>query len=466
MSRCAIAMLALFVSFSVPGPVGRVARAETLYEALERAYRDNPRLTAGRAQLRAVDEDVSQALSGFRPTITIDGSAVTNSTETKLKHRDSVTTDGPTADTGLTLRQSLYSGGGTVASVAAAEESVKAQRFALLSTEQDVFYDVVDAYTSTWRDRSVLDLALSNEDRIRRQLQATRDRYRVGDVARTDVAQAEARLARARSDIEQAKANLAGSVAAYRDVTGIAPDQLEDPKPLENLPESIEAAHELAMQNPLVQSRQHLVENSLHTIDVARSNLLPTVDLLGDVSYTDRPAAGTDWRKNAQIGVVVSVPLYQGGRVYSEVRQTKQVLKQRRSELENSQRSIQRQVSTAWEVLQAARVAIVAIESQVKANRVALAGVQEEATVGQRTVLDVLDAEQELFQSQTDLVQARAAEVLAAYQLKSAVGQLTVASLDLDVPAYDPKIYYDRQRSKLFGVDGADLKAAFKHQVE
>ena len=439
---------AVFDALLFAGRGGDGVRAETLDEALERTYRENPRLVAGRAQLRAVDETVPQALSGYRPTITVDNEVLSRDVET-----DRTEYDGSTASTALNLRQSIYSGGGTTANVAAAEETVRAQRAILVSLEQDVLLDVVDAYTSTWRDRSVLELAQTNRGRIARQLEATRDRFRVGDVARTDVAQAEARLARAESDIEQARADLSASEAFYRDVVGEKPGVLDEPKVLEALPSTVDAAHELARSNPLVLASEYLVRNSRYRIDAAGANLLPSLDLTGQLAYADDPSAGVSWQKRAAVGLQLSVPLYQGGRVYSEVRQSRQTLKQRQSELETSVRSVQRFVSAAWDRLAAARAAIVAIESQVRANRIALNGVQEEASVGQRTVLDVLDAEQELFQSQTDLVRAVSIEVIASYELKSSVGQLTVAGLALNVVPFDPRSYYDQQRNRLFGTD-------------
>ncbi|MEZ5826088.1 MAG: TolC family outer membrane protein [Geminicoccaceae bacterium] len=448
LSRLTYVLSVVLTGVLFAGQVSDGARAESLEEAFQWTYEKNPRLLAGRAQLRAVDESVPQALSGFRPTVSFDNSFTGTNVET-----DRTESDGPSAGTALNLRQSLYSGGGTVASVAAAEESVKAQRANLLALEQGVFFDVVTAYTSTWRDRAVLELALSNRARIERQLQATRDRFRVGDVARTDVAQAEARLARSESDIEQARAELSASVAFYRDVVGAEPGELEDPAAVDGLPETLDAAQELARRNPLVVASEHIVRNSRHRMDVAAANLWPSLDLTGQLAYTDEPAAGVSWQKKAQIGLQLSVPLYQGGRVYSEVRQSRQTLTQRQKEYEASLRSVQRSVTTAWERLLAARAAIVAIESQVRASRIALNGVQEEAFVGQRTVLDVLDAEQELFQAQTDFVRASSIAVIASYELKSAIGELTVSGLELPVVPYDSSSYYDQQRTRLFGID-------------
>ncbi|MCB2054961.1 MAG: TolC family outer membrane protein [Geminicoccaceae bacterium] len=424
------------------------AAATTLDQAFVDAYLENPRLRAGRAQLRATDELVPQALSGYRPTVEIDGSLEGVSGQTDRGDIDRLTTGAA-----LSLRQNLYAGGGTQALVDASLEVVAATRAQLLSLEQTVLTDVVAAYSAVWRDRVVLELALANASRLDRQLQATRDRFSVGEVARTDVAQAQARVAGARSDIEQARADLAASVAAYRAVIGEDPQDLAEPEPAADLPASPEAAFLLAATNPEVVAAARLVESQRHRIDVAYADLLPSLDLTGDLSYLDEPSAGLDYQRRATVGLQLNIPLYQGGLEYSQVRENRQTLLQRQGELENSVRSVQQQVTTAWEQLIAARAAIEALKAQVDANRIALDGVQEEAQVGQRTVLDVLDAEQELFESQVDLVRAQRVETVASYQLKAAIGEMTVVGLDLDVDPYDAEAYFEQQRTRLFGID-------------
>ena len=197
---------------------------------------------------------------------------------------------------------------------------------------------------------------------------------------------------------------------------------------------------------------EFLVESGRHLVDVSYADLLPSLDLTGDVSYLDEPSAGLDWQRRGRVALELNVPLYQGGRVRSEVRQNRQTLQQRRGDLKTVMRGVQRQVTTAWDRLKAARSAIEALRAQVRATEIALAGVQEEALVGQRTVLDVLDAEQELFQAQTDLVRAQQIEIFASYQLKAATGQMTVAKLHLDITPYDAEAYYNLQKSRLFGL--------------
>jgi TolC family type I secretion outer membrane protein len=423
--------------------------ADNLDEALVSAYLSNPQLEAARAELRATDELVPQALARGRPSLFLDGTVDALTRDSDVSERDDRMTQG----VNLSARQPLYAGGGIRAGIRQAENQVRAERAFLLATEQQVLLDAVDAYTSTWRDRSVLDLALTNETRIGRQLQATRDRFEVGEVARTDVAQSEARLARARSDVEVARADLASSTAAFRDIIGIEPGLLAEPQPFPTLPTSESEAQAMAAANPNITNATFELQAAREAVDVAFADMLPSLDLTGNVFYQNEPARDIDRQDEARIGLELSVPLFQGGADRSRVRQNRQLVEAQRNNLENTLRGVQRSVTTSWENVLAARAAIQALEEEVRANQVALQGVQEEALVGQRTVLDVLDAEQELFVSQTDLVRAQAVEVLATYQLKSAIGELTVAGLSLNVQPYDPDANYLRQRDRLFGLD-------------
>jgi TolC family type I secretion outer membrane protein len=424
-------------------------RADNLSEALISAYLNNPRLEAGRATLRATDEAVPQALAAGRPQVFLDGNSEAFSTDTDVSERDERLTSG----VNLSLRQPLYAGGGIQAGIRQAENEVRAERAFLLATEQDVLFDAVDAYTATWRDRVVLELTLANEQRIRRQLQATRDRFEVGEVARTDVAQAEARLARAQADIETARADLAASTAFYRDVIGMDPGVLNDPEAYPDLPPSEAAAQALAAANPNITSATFRLQAAREQVDVAFADLLPSLDLTGDIRRQVNESRVVDRRDDARIGLQLSVPLFQGGADRSRVRQNRQLVDARRNDLENTLRGVQRSVTTSWERIIAAQAALAAFEEEERANQIALEGVQEEALVGQRTVLDVLDAEQELFNSQTNRVRARREWVVATYALKSAVGELTVAGLDLPVRPFDDTANYLVQRDRLFGLD-------------
>jgi TolC family type I secretion outer membrane protein len=426
------------------------ADAASLREALVTTYLTSPRLEAGRSELRQVDELVPQALSGYRPSLFLN-SDLTGERST-IRQGQVAEQNRSGTSVNLTLRQNLYSGGGTQAQVSQAENQVRAQRARLYGLEQQVMLDAVDAYTAAYRDQVVLDLALNNEERLKRQLEATRDRFEVGEVARTDVAQAEARLSRARADVEQAKADLASSRAFYERVVGEAPSKLEEPKVLQELPKTEAETRAIASQNPDIIAATFDLYAARDNVDVQFSSLLPSLDLQGVLEYADQPTANTEWGRTAALGLNLSVPLYQGGGEYSRVRESRQRVRQQRDLLESAHRSVQEVVTASWERLLAATAAIDAFQAEVRANGIALEGVQQEALVGARTVLDVLDAEQELFTSQVNLVRASREEILASYQLKLAIGQLTVEGLELPIEPFDAVAYYERNRTRLFGV--------------
>lgn len=442
-----LAAILASATFVVPIPV----RGDTLNEALVSSYLGNPDLNAERARLRATDELVPQALSGWRPQVFIDSSYQS------LRGQNSQgDIDANTTSNSLSVRQNLYAGGGTKAQTSRAENLVQAGRADLVARQQQVLLSAVNAYTSAWRDLAVLDLALNNERVLRRQLQQTRDQFAVGEVARTDVAQAEAGVSRARSDVEQAKANLAASNASYKQVIGRDPRQLADPMRLTTLPATLAEAQTIAESNPNIVAATHQLFAARDSVDVAFANLLPSLDVVGDVGYQDEPRHGVNYQRQASIGVALSVPLYQGGAEYSQVRQNRETVQQQRNTLESTNRAVQANTTTSWEQLQAAAAAVQSFRDEVRANQVAFEGVNQEQLVGLRTVIDVLDAQQDLFTSQVNLVRARAIEVVASYQLRAAVGQLTVQELSLPVAAYEPEAYYVRNRSRLFGLDGAN----------
>lgn len=445
------ALLAVLAAW--PAAAEAPAAVTTLQDALVTTYLTSPRLESGRAQLRQTDELVPQALSGYRPNLFLNGGVEAVQGTTRPDGGRVGSSNRSTRSTSLTLRQNLYAGGGTQASVSRAENQVTAQRARLLGLEQQVLLDAVDAFTAVYRDQRVLELALNNEQRLGRQLEATRDRFQVGEVARTDVAQAEARLSRARADVETAKADLAASRALYKRVVGEEPRRLGEPATLKRLPRSADEAEALAADSPDVLAATFDLYAARDDVDVNFSDLLPSLDLQAEAGYTDQPQTSVRWSRSATVGLNLTVPLYQGGAAFSRVRQSRELVKQRRNELETTNRSIQEVVTSSWERLLAATAAIEAFRSEVRANRIALEGVQQEALVGSRTVLDVLDAEQELFTSQVNLVRAQREEVVASYQLKLAVGQLTVADLDLPVQPFGADAYYERQRTRLFGID-------------
>lgn len=428
-------------------------RAETLEDALVKAYRSNPTLLAKRAELRATDEGVPQARSGYRPTVVFLGDAGRNSLETKTRLGEIRRSLDPRSLT-LDAVQPLYLGGRTEAEINAAENLVQAGRADLQVTEQKVMLDAATAYLNVLRDTSEVDLNLNNERVVAKQLEAARNRFEVGEVTRTDVAQAEARLAQAKADRVAAEGNLVASRSVYRDVIGDLPDKLAWPEPAPRIPEAEANALDLAAKaNPTILVADFAERASRDQIDVARSTLFPKIQLHGTVSQDYDTSTLADRQTSGTILAELTVPLYQSGAEYAAVRRNKQVAGQRRLELDAARRLVFDQVTQAWEALVTARARGAALASQVTAAQAALEGVQQEAEVGLRTTLDVLDAEQELFTAQVNAVQARRDEYVAGFQLKSTVGELTAELLGLPVERYDVTEYYTRVRDKWHGTE-------------
>lgn len=426
------------------------AGAETLEEALARAYETNPTLLARRAQLRAVDEGVSQALSGWRPTVSVSGDI--SRQQSYNNTRSSPTTRYLTPYGGsLDITQPLYNAT-TGPSVDRAENQVRAERAALLSAQQQVLQSVIDAYLAVLRDQAIVELNVNNERVLQRQLDATSDRFRVGEVTRTDVSQAEARLAQATADRVQAEGNLAASRAVYRTVVGDYPTNLVVPPPLHDIPvTSAEATSLAASQNPDVLAAEYTVAAARDNVRAIEGELWPELNLRGSVS-ADEHSSGDDTHANAAtITAELSVPLYTAGSVAARVRAARHTAVQRREQLDEARRDAQETATRAWELLTTARASLRALDSQIKASSIALEGVQKEALVGSRTVLDVLNAEQELLLARVNQVVARRDEVAASYQLKAAVGGLTARDLALPVQFYDQERNYRNSRGKWWG---------------
>jgi TolC family type I secretion outer membrane protein len=332
---------------------------------------------------------------------------------------------------------------------------VRLERARLQAIEQNVLLDAVTAYTNLLAAQAVLDFAIQNESRLRRQLQATRDRFEVGEVTRTDVAQADARLSGATADRVQAEGDLSVARAEYRRVINQEPGNLVVPPPLVELPANESEAQQLGeVANPNIIAARFDLAASRAEVDIARSALLPRLSVRGELTYAEDPTATLDDRRDAIIGANLRVPLYQGGGEYARVRQTKQTVRQRQDQLESVFRAVRNEVTNSWETLVTATTRIDSIAAQVRANEIAVEGSRQEALVGQRTTLDVLDQENDLFQSQVDLVRARRDQIIASYRLKAAVGELTVVGLGLPVEPYESEAYYADVRNRLFGLGG------------
>ena len=425
------------------------AAAQTLEDALVYAYQNNPALQAQRARLRAVDEEVPAALAGWRPTVEIAGDigASYSRTDGMVPNAGSHTT--APHGVGLTATAPLYQGGRVSAQIDSAENRVNAGRAQLQAVEQSILLDTVTAYMDVLRFLSEIELSRSSERVVRRQLQAAMDRLEVGEVTRTDVAQAEARLAQAGAERVAAEGGMMSARAMYQQVTGQVPSTLSWPPVPMGLPESEEDALAAANDaNPSITAASFIAQAAQADIGAASAALRPQISIVGDLRQRFDNSNLIDQTTDASIRASVRVPLYQGGAANARIRQSKQIAAQRLLELDESRRTVQEQVAQAWRALTSARAQIAAFESQVAAAAVALDGVEQETRVGLRTTLDVLDAEQEHFKAQINLVRAQREEIVAAYQLKAAIGALTAQQLGLPVDLYDPEAYYRSVREE------------------
>jgi outer membrane protein len=436
-----------------------VARAETLAEALVDAYNNNPQILAERALLRATDEGVPQALSGWRPTVQFTGSA-------GIAHLESRPASPPVfpGDTGtvprsvdVNLTQPLFTGGRTVALTAQAEKSVEAERARNIAVEESVFLAAIQSFLDVVRDQATLDLAVNNEQVLRRQLEATQDQFRVGAVTRTDVAQAEARLAGATASREQAAGNLQVSRANFERAVGHPPGTLTQPDQIPTLPATRDEAIALAgNKNPNVVSAIFTEDAARDAVDATRDQLLPNLALVGDANRGIETSTPRRETTNYSVIARVSIPLYEGGAIYSQTRQAAETVGQRRGQTDDARRAAIQGATQAWEQIVSGRAQVLSLHSTVRAAEIALDGVRQEQTVGTRTILDVLNAEQELFTDRVQLVTAEHDLALAEFSLASQIGRLTAADLKLPVALYDVDRHYRSVRDKWLGFGGKD----------
>lgn len=440
--------LASLIVAAGPQPVS----AETLQQALASAYAYNPRLDAERARLRATDEEVARAKSGYRPTIT--GQADIQYDNTNIRP-DSIN-EGETRPKGYAFfaSQPIFRGLRTYNAVNEAESGVRAGRENLRSVEQDVLLEAVTAFVDVVRDQAIVRLRENNVNVLSRELKATQDRFSVGEVTRTDVAQAQARRAAAVSALDLAKANLKSSRATFERVIGHSPSGLIEPSANSNLiPRSLEDAIGAGLrENPFVIAALYREEQARYTIERIRGELLPEVTV--DASYSNRfdTSRFTDETENTNVTGRVTVPIYEGGEVYARVRQAKHTHVALLQEVEQVRTEVQSNIVSAWSQWQAARAQLTSDQSQVAANRTALAGVREEERVGQRTLLEVLNAELELLNSEVQLLTTQRNLVVSAYSLLSTVGRLNAVDTGVTGTIYDPEEHYFEVRKKWWGL--------------
>jgi outer membrane protein len=444
------------------------ASAETLESALARAYGSNPNLNAQRATVRATDENVPRAKAGYRPEIS--ATADVGGTFTEFERdaapngfggvsRNSTTVNRTMPrGAGLQVNQTIFNGFRTDNSVRQAESSVLSARETLRNDEQNVLFDAASSYMNVLRDTAILNLQRNNVEVIEEQLRQTQDRFNVGEVTRTDVAQAEARLAGSRSQASLAEANLRTSIARFRQNVGVEPRELAPGRPLDRLlPRTLDSALKVAFnEHPAIQAALHAVDVAELQVKVTQGELAPQLGVSGSVARRFDNQSPGDQANSASIVARLTVPIYEGGEVYARTRQAKETAGQRRLEADAVRDQVRAAVISSWGQLEAARAQIAAAQSQVQAAETALNGVREEARVGQRTTLDVLNAQQELLNARVNLITAQRDRVVASYAVVQASGRLSSRSLGLAVAHYSAKTHFDQVKDVWGGLTTPD----------
>jgi len=431
--------------------------AQSLEEALVSAYRSNPQLQAERARQRATDEGVARALGGFRPTIVVIGEAGRAVDEFRTRNSFSGATNVTDVNRGprtyqAQMRQPLYDGGQALSDYRRSEAIVEQGRARLISAEQAVLQEAARAYVDVARDYRVVELTRDNIEYLTEVQKAIRARFKVKDVTNTDVAQADARLARGLADSQAAQGALARSRSAYARVIGEETvGELEMPPPPTKLPETLETALGDVENNPDLRSARFVEVAARAQIGVVRSGLLPDLSLRGAVRRQDEADQKHFERDTAEVLLQLSVPIYEGGISAAQTREAKHIASQRQLELEQATRAATDAVRAAWEALISSRARITSIRENVTAAELALVSVSEEAKVGARTVLDRLNAQQELLDANVALLRAQRDEFIASNDLLAATGKMTALNLALPVEHYDPVANYADTRGRFFG---------------
>ncbi|MBO0752421.1 MAG: TolC family outer membrane protein, partial [Bradyrhizobiaceae bacterium] len=447
-------------------------RADTLLGALANAYQNNPQLNSQRAVVRATDEQVPQALSGYKPSISATATVGEQYSSTLTKGvgltgapvytRNSNLVANPTV--GITATQNLFDGFQTANRVRQAETNTSAAREALRVAEQTILSQAATAYMDLLRDSALLELQRRNVEVLQEQLRQTRDRFNVGEVTRTDVAQTEAQLAQGRATVLAAESQYARSRAVYRQAIGVEAGALQAGAPVDRLvpPRLAEAIEIARARHPSVGVAMFGIDAALLQVKITEGTLYPQARLVGGATQSWEPIPGQEVQLfNAFVQGQVTIPIYNAGPngpadTYSAIRQAKEAVGQKRMDLDTARDLAQANVVTSWGALDAAKAQILATQAQVASSEIALNGIREEARVGQRTTFDILVAQQNLVNARTALVTAQHDRVVASYNLLAAVGELNLPKLGIDLPLYDPMVHYQQVRDAWFGVRTPD----------
>ncbi len=435
--------------------LSNVVMADTLNQVLSYSYENNLTLSAERTGQKMTDEEVAKAKSGYRPDIS--ATASIGRSHDKLEYEKSslmpeATYDKNPATVQVNINQPLFSGFSTYNSIRAAKNQVKAGRHTLQNTEQDVLLQTVSVYMNVIRDKAVLDLQENQEKVLKKHMESYKKRFKAGDLTKTDVAQSEARSAGATANRIRAEGNLKMSQALFYSVVGVEPHNLQDVHETGiSLPESLEEAMDLAMKNnPKILAAQYATKAAEYTVSAKKGILSPSIYLgaaAGRMEENTSFDRNDYWKVNANL----AVPLYQTGAEYSDIRKSKLSENRYRILWNKTVQDVHAEVVSAWENYTASKAQVASIQSQIKASKMALEGVIREAKVGSRTVLDVLDAEQEHLDNQVSLVRLHHDEIVAAFTLMSAIGRMNPQTLGLEVTPYNPKEYYESVKNKWLG---------------
>ena len=446
----------LLLAYMGPMP----ALADTIEAALVRAYQNNPQLNSQRAQVRFTDENVPQALSGYRPKASITASAGVQYTDTLINQGAPIATHGTNAprSAGATVTQTLYNGNITANRTRAAESQVSGAREALRVLDQTVLLSAATIYMDYLRDSAIVEVQRSNVRVLEQTLKQTRDRFNVGEVTRTDVAQSEAQLAAGRTSQLTAESNLVTTKSNFRRIIGNEPEALAPGSPVDRfLPSTLPSAVELGLtENPNVTAQMYGIDVSYLQVKVNEGALLPTVTFQAAVQQSYESTQTLFRSFGASATAQVTVPIYQGGAEYSLIRQSKETLAQQRLALEQVRDQTRANVVTAWGQLVAGKAQVASAQAQVTASEIALNGVREEAKAGQRTTLDVLNAQQALVNARVALVTAQHDRVVASYAVLNSVGRLSPQVLNLATTTYDASVHYHQVRDSWIGVRAPD----------
>ena len=435
------------------------ALADTIEAALVRAYQSNPQLNAQRALVRATDEGVPQALSGYRPKVNLQASG-------GVQYQDGQVAPGTAAahgllrprSVGLTVNQTLYNGQQTANGVRKAEASVSGQREALRVLEQSVLLQAATIYMDYLRDAAIVEVQRSNTRVLEQTLKQTRDRFNVGEVKRTDVAQSEAQLAAGRTQQLTAESNLTATRSNFRRIIGNDPENLAPGSPVDRyLPPSLQQSIETALtESPSVTSAMYGIDVQYLQVKINEGALLPTVTVQASATQAYESQLTSYRSFSAGAAAQLTVPIYQGGGEYALIRQSKETLAQQRLALEQTRDQVRSDVVSAWGKLLAGKAQVQSAQAQVAASEIALNGVREEAKAGQRTTLDVLNAQQALVNARNSLVNAQHYRVVASYTVLQTVGRLSPQVLRLPTTTYDPTVHYQQIRDSWAGVRTPD----------